>query len=238
MIGQELSNDLYTCNLKTLVWKRVELKGHKPLPVYGHSLQLVDDYLYIMFGTNGAQYNCNVYRVNLKSFESERLFDSLRLIEDARFYQTALAAEQYPDDFLLGRYRQEVVFYAGKIYAFGGGNHTGECMSLALLPAFNTSSNSWEFVNTLPDLETNSYPQKRKFHSCHLMDNHVYIFGGITTNIELDQFSLVENCTWRLSLVDMRWHKLTKLKMLVPTYFQASCQNNVTFISLYKSVCF
>lgn len=35
-------------------------------------------------------------------------------------------AEQYPNDFLFGRYRQEVTHFDGKLYAFGGGKIDGD----------------------------------------------------------------------------------------------------------------
>lgn len=54
-IGQHLNNKLYTCNLKTLVWKKHELTGTPPLPLYGSvsryfaNAQIVLHSLYFLF---------------------------------------------------------------------------------------------------------------------------------------------------------------------------------------------
>ena len=37
---------------------------------------------------------------------------------------------KYPNEFLDGRYRQEVIFYKNKFYAFGGGNIDGDAYNL------------------------------------------------------------------------------------------------------------
>lgn len=52
-------------------------------------------------------------------------------------------AEAYPNEFLFGRYRQEVVHHDRKLYAFGGGKIDGDAYGFEnvlpsnLLPLFN-----------------------------------------------------------------------------------------------------
>ena len=224
--GETLSNSLHICNLNTLVWKKYDLKGEVPLGLYGNSIVLIDDFLYILFGTNSREYCSNVYRVNIKTLESKKLFDSVELLENANFTRQLELDELYPDEFLSGRYRQEVVHYENKLYTFGGGKIDGDSYSLEILPAFNIQTNAWEFIQTHPDSSTNSFPEKRKFHSCHLIDNYIYLFGGIHTDVIMNIFHIVENCVWRLNMLDLKWTKMEQLKMPVLTYFHASCANN------------
>jgi N-acetylneuraminic acid mutarotase len=66
------------------------------------------------------------------------------------------------------------------------------------------------------------YPERRKFHSCILVDDHIYVFGGMYSDLET--FKPVENCLWRLNLNEIKWEKLN-IKMPVLTYFHAACVN-------------
>lgn len=103
--GQQTSNAIYLCNLKTLVWKRLETHGEPPLGLYGSSLILKDHYLYILFGTkSSAEFSSNVYQVNLNTLESKHVFNSTNLLNTGNFIQQQQIAQQYPDSFLTGRY--------------------------------------------------------------------------------------------------------------------------------------
>lgn len=225
--GESLSNSLYLCNLNTLVWKKYELKGEKPLPLYGSSLLMVGDYLYILFGTNAVHYCSNVYRVNIKTLESVKLFDSIDLIENSSFSQLNKLNQLYPNGFLYGRYRQEVIHYDNKMYTFGGGKIDGDAHPFDNLPVFNIETNKWEFVSTLPDLNTNTYPEKRKFHSCLRVDHFAYMFGGMYCNLEDNWvFRSVDNCVWQLNMIDLRWRRLN-MPMTCLTSFHAADRKSV-----------
>ncbi|CAF0839649.1 unnamed protein product [Brachionus calyciflorus] len=233
--GENLSNNLYICNLNTLVWKKYELKGQKPLPLYGSSLLSFGDYLYILFGTNAVQYCSNVYRVNIKTLESEKLFDSIELVENSNFRELENLNDIYPNDFLYGRYRQEVIHFENKLYTFGGGKIDGDAHSLDTLPAFNVEINKWEFVPTLPDINTNTYPEKRKFHSCIQIDEYVYVLGGMHCDVENNVFQAVENCLWRLDMSEMRWQMLN-IQIPCLTYFHAACANQKGQVFIHGGV--
>jgi hypothetical protein len=86
--------------------------------------------LYILFGTDARTYCSNVYRVNIRTLESKKLFDSIELLHKANFTRQIELNQMYPDEFLLGRYRQEVVHYKGKFYVFGGGKIDGDSYPL------------------------------------------------------------------------------------------------------------
>lgn len=40
----------------------LETTGDKPVPQYGQAVTLHDDYLYVVGGTTGFEYSCDVYR--------------------------------------------------------------------------------------------------------------------------------------------------------------------------------
>jgi hypothetical protein len=85
-------------------------------------LILVENDLYVLFGTNARIYCANVYKINLKTLQSTKLFDSISLNESVQnFTQLSELNAKYPNDFLGGRYRQEVIFFKNKFYTFGGG---------------------------------------------------------------------------------------------------------------------
>jgi hypothetical protein len=56
-----------------------------------------------MFGTSSREYCSNVYKINIATLESEKLFDSLQILEENYFNEDGLN-DQYPNQFLHGRY--------------------------------------------------------------------------------------------------------------------------------------
>ena len=87
--------------------------------------------MYILFGTDARQYCSNVYRISLKTLESYKLFDSIELKESVSNFSMQRELElKYPNEFLEGRYRQEVIFCKNKFYTFGGGNFEGNAYKL------------------------------------------------------------------------------------------------------------
>lgn len=91
---------------------------------------MIGNYLYYMCGTDAQQYCTNVYRIDITKLESVKLFDSIELFQNSSYIETQHLMQQYPDDFLAGRYRQEAVVYNEKIYLFGGGKFDGDCFPL------------------------------------------------------------------------------------------------------------
>ena len=105
--GTATSNSIYLCNLKNLEWKRLKPIGEVPLRSYGNSLILKNNHLYILFGTTSSDFYSNVYRVNLITLESVKLFDTEQLKNTAD--QLNLENE-YPNRFLDGRCIKLVCF--------------------------------------------------------------------------------------------------------------------------------
>lgn len=92
-----------------------------------------NNFLYILFGTNSHDYFSNVYRVDVKTLESKCLLDSVRLNETSNIREREHLNSAYPNGFLTGRYRQEIVLYSDKIYVFGGGDREGDASSLDIV---------------------------------------------------------------------------------------------------------
>ena len=128
--GKVLDDSLYICNLKTLEWKKYNIIGQKPEAMYGSSIFLYENFLYVMFGTNSRQFVSNVYRINIETLVSECLFNSIELLENANFRETIELNRLYPDDFLSGRFRQEVILFEKNVFVFGGGKKEGDSLPL------------------------------------------------------------------------------------------------------------
>ena len=84
-----------------------------------------------MFGTNSRIYTSNVYRINIETLFTECLFDSSKLLENASFRMQEELSIQYPDDFLMGRYRQDIILHERNIFVFGGGKSDGDSFPLS-----------------------------------------------------------------------------------------------------------
>ena len=66
------------------------------------------------------------------------MFDSISLKESVtNFMMMNELNAKYPNNFLEGRYRQEVVYYKNKFYTFGGGNIEGDAYKLDEVPNKN-----------------------------------------------------------------------------------------------------
>ena len=91
---------------------------------------LHENFIYILFGTNSQEYYSNVYKIDIRTLQSEKLFDSIQLKDSANFSTLRQLDIDYPNNFLAGRYRQEVIIHEDKIYVFGGGNSDGDAYNL------------------------------------------------------------------------------------------------------------
>ena len=61
--------------------------------------------------------------INIETLHCECLFNSVDMIENVPSYHTLIELNrQYPEEFLQGRYRQDVVVFNKKIIVFGGGS--------------------------------------------------------------------------------------------------------------------
>jgi len=111
--GEAASNQLHACHLPTLEWSHIFCTGQLPICIYGHTMTVVGNSLYVFGGTTGWEYNSDLHRLDLRSF----VWD---LVE---------VSGVRPD----GRYRHEVASVGREMFVFGGGrsNEVGlMCCSL------------------------------------------------------------------------------------------------------------
>ncbi|CAF4475798.1 unnamed protein product [Rotaria socialis] len=134
--GETVSNRLYILDLKRLQWKHCPIANQEPEQVYGASMLVHNDHLYILCGTNRWSYNTNVYDIHLPTLTCTQIGHTFDEIDE--FNEN-------------GRYRQEVYLYDQKIFVFGGGGGSGISYSLENLPVFDIDNRRWSFVHTNPD---------------------------------------------------------------------------------------
>lgn len=207
--GQTVSNDLYILDLKHLQWRRIQFPNNPPARVYGASMILNNEHLYILCGTNGSIYNSDVYDIHLPTLTCT---------------QIGFTFDEVEETFANGRYRQEVYLHDNKIYVFGGGGTSGISFSLENLPVFDLIDRQWSFIQTNPD-PIHNYPVSRKFHSVFpFSDNQIVIFGGAHTNPESFRHTVVNDNIWTFDFTKFEWSRLT-LSMPRPTYFHAAALN-------------
>lgn len=63
--GSTCSNKVYLFmpyNKRPESISALQTTGDRPLPQYGQAVTLHDDYLYVVGGTTGFEYSCDVYR--------------------------------------------------------------------------------------------------------------------------------------------------------------------------------
>ncbi|CAF0771219.1 unnamed protein product [Didymodactylos carnosus] len=207
--GQHGSNDLYILDLRQRKWKRHKLLTDPPGKVYGASMLIKNEYLYILCGTNSLRYNSDVYQIHLPTMQSIKIGHTFDEIEEP---------------FEAGRYRQEAVLHNDKIFVFGGGGILGISFSLKLIPIFDLNTHTWSFLKTIPD-PVHSYPSERKFHSVFkISENRLLVFGGAHFDIQQNQHFLVEKNVWSFDFNKLEWTKLP-IQMITSTYFHAAAMN-------------
>ncbi|CAF2833928.1 unnamed protein product [Rotaria sp. Silwood2] len=151
--GQNVSNELFILDLKRRHWTRCEFLNQQPEGVYGASMIVKNDHLYILCGTNRWNYNTNVYDVHLPTLVCTQIGYTFDEIED--FTEN-------------GRYRQEVYLYDNKIFLFGGGGSSGVSFTLENLPAFDLITHTWSYVRTNPDPIHSKYISAKSGKTGHL----------------------------------------------------------------------
>lgn len=100
------SNQTFITNLKeNKCLKLLETKGEPPPPQYGQAMVLDGQNLYVVGGTSGFGYSCNIYSLNLKS----------------KVWTPVYISKGNSRNEPLGRYRHEIAIYNSRIIVFGGG---------------------------------------------------------------------------------------------------------------------
>ncbi|CAF0810157.1 unnamed protein product [Adineta steineri] len=208
--GHHVSNDLFVLDLKRRHWKRFRIHDQQPQPVYGASMLLNDDHLYILCGTNSWIYNSDVFDIHLPTLKCKHIGNTFDEIED-------------PSE--TGRYRQEAYLHKNQIFLFGGGGVSGISYSFEHLPVFDLATQHWSYVHTNPD-PVHNFPTARKFHSIFpFHNNQVIMFGGAHFNRTTNRHIVVNDRLWIFNFEKLEWSILSSLTMPRPTYFHAAAMN-------------
>nr|AON96615.1 kelch domain-containing protein 10-like protein [Bicyclus anynana] len=203
--GNKCSNDVITWRTHENDAKLqvLEVTGARPPGQYGQSILCHDGAFYTVGGTNGFAYNCDIYRLDLRTMVWEPIF-------------VGTGQEDEP----LGRYRHEVARVGNKLYIIGGG--TGEwAFELMEIPMFDLETRTWTILTPKADdsMKDTVQPLPRKCHSAVQIDTpngaQVFVAGGTDGHGVFDDI-------WRLNLSDMRWHLMQKTVLPQPLYFHSS----------------
>ncbi|CAF1482690.1 unnamed protein product [Adineta steineri] len=209
--GHNVSRDLYMLDLKLRRWKQCTLLDQKPEPVYGASMIIKGDYLYVLCGTNAWRYNSDVYEIHLPTMKCKKIGNTFD--ESEEFFDGN------------GRYRQEAYLYEDKIFLFGGGSSVATPFSLEDLPMFDLTTHTWSFIHTNPD-PFHNFPTARKFHSIFpFRDNQIIMFGGANYDHNMHRHGPVSGNLWIFDFSKLEWSMLPSLSMVKPTYFHAAAMN-------------
>ncbi|XP_055629273.1 kelch domain-containing protein 10 homolog isoform X2 [Toxorhynchites rutilus septentrionalis] len=209
--GVNCSNKLYVCEpaKKPKEMMEIEVKGDLPPAQYGQTIVFHDGFLYTIGGTEGFDYTCDVYRLNVSS----------------RTWECAYACRQDIRDDPPGRYRHEIAFDDNNVYIIGGGT-SDSAFSLASIPTYNLKRNKWTYTATKPDpsLPLPGVPAPRKCHSCvqYHTDNgtEVIVAGGY------DGGSYYAD-VWKLNLNTFEWRLMQKSVLPYTLFFHdAACSES------------
>ncbi|XP_021185054.2 kelch domain-containing protein 10 homolog [Helicoverpa armigera] len=203
--GNKCSNDVIvwrTCNEDARL-QILEVTGTRPPGQYGQAILCHDGCFYTVGGTNGFAYNCDIYRLDLRTLVWEPVF-------------VGTGQEGEP----LGRYRHEIARVGNKLYIIGGG--TGDwAFELMEIPMFDFDNNTWRILTPKADDSSKDTiaPLPRKCHSAVQIESptgaQVFVAGGS------DGQSVFEDI-WRLNISDLQWTLMQKTVLPHPLYFHSS----------------
>lgn len=191
----------------------VETTGDGPDPQYGQAIAVLGSHLYVIGGTTGYEYTCDIYRLDLVTRRWECVY---------------ISNERFNDEDPEGRYRHEIASDDKYIYLFGGGTRE-RTFDLVSIPAFDYHLNKWIFIPTKPD-SSNGYPEPRKFHSCIQQETkngiEVVIVGGYKAE------SVYFDDVWKLNLTTHQWTCFAQTKLPYKLYFHdaSSSRNGCMYI--------
>ncbi|KAL4711694.1 hypothetical protein ACJJTC_003461 [Scirpophaga incertulas] len=202
--GHKCSNDVtvWHANPGDARLQILDVTGSKPPGLYGQAIFCHDGYFYTMGGTNGYAYNCDIYRLNLRSMTWEPVY-------------VGTGQEEEP----LGRYRHEVARVGNKLYIIGGGTNEW-AFDLMEIPVYDLDSNTWTLLIPKADETMNTcMPYPRKCHSAVQINTpeglQVFVAGGTDGgNVFHD--------IWRLNMSNLQWSLMRKTVLPNPLYFHSS----------------
>lgn len=220
--GVNCSNRIYVCQpgKKPKEMTEIEVKGDLPPAQYGQTILFHDGDLYTIGGTEGFDYTCDVYRLNVSS----------------KTWECAYACRQDIRDDPPGRYRHEIAFDGEKIYIIGGGT-SDSAFSLSSIPTYTLKRNEWTYTATKPDpnLPLPGVPAARKCHSCvqYQTDNgtEVVVAGGYDGRSYYGDI-------WKLNLSTFEWRLMQKSVLPYPLFFHDAASSSAGCMYIFGGIKF
>ncbi|XP_059614073.1 kelch domain-containing protein 10 homolog [Phlebotomus argentipes] len=219
--GMSCSNKLHIFNITTRKLKTVATTGTPPQEMYGQAMVIHEEFLYVVGGTTGYDYSCDVHRLNLMTYEWELVYH----------------CDENNEDDPPGRYRHELAYDGERIFVLGGGT-SQVAFTLSKIPAFNLRTNTWAMVQTKPDPtisqpgDKTAFPEARKCHSCVQIESphgpSAVIIGGYD--------SCFYNDIWRLDLSTLEWRCFGKLSSFRPLFFHDATVTRSGCVYIYGGI--
>lgn len=220
--GVNCSNRLYVCKpgSKPNEMTEIAVKGDLPPAQYGQTILYHDGFLYTIGGTEGFDYTCDVYRLNVAT----------------KTWECAYACRPDIRDDPPGRYRHEIAFDGERIYIIGGGT-SESAFSLSSIPTYHIRRNQWTYTETKPDpnLPRPGVPAARKCHSCvQYQTDHgaeIVVAGGYDGRLYYKD-------VWKLNLSTFEWRQMQKTNLPYPIFFHDAAASSAGCMYIFGGIKF
>ncbi|XP_055607605.1 kelch domain-containing protein 10 homolog [Uranotaenia lowii] len=220
--GLQCSNRLYVyqSRKKSKEVTEVEVRGDLPPAQYGQAILYHDGHLYTIGGTEGFDYTCDVFRLNIVT----------------RTWECAYACKPNVREDPPGRYRHEIAFDGERIFIIGGGT-SDSVFSLATIPTYDLKENVWSYTETKrdPSLPPPGVPAARKCHSCvqYHTDNGIEIIvaGGYAGRSHFGDI-------WKLNLSTFEWRLMQKSSLPYPLFFHDAASSSAGCMYIFGGIKF
>lgn len=178
------SNKLYTFNLKTYQWKKINVIGDTLPTFYGASLTICNDSVFIFGGTTGFSFSNSIYKFTFTSDE-----------EGKCELMYTIGAKPSP------RYKHKAVLLKNRyIFIIGGGKITTSFSKMEYIHYYDIQSNKWSI------LKTKNPPYYCLGHVCNYLynyDNPIIIIHGGRNHLKLKI-----NKIYKLCLSSLKWKEI------------------------------
>ena len=215
--GENCSNDCHIIRPYERTIKKLVTFGEEPDATYGQSTFLHGLWMYVVGGTDGLNYNCDVHRLNIFTGE----------------WQVVIRCQPYLETDPAGCYRHGVAFDREHelLYIIGGGSNS-TLQSFELLPMLDLKTGSWTEARTLSD-PFSPDPGIPATRLCHTMVQYdtdmgpeIVITGGCRGR------DIQFNDIWKLNLRTLRWSLFQEAQLPYNLYFHdaATSGNGLMYV--------
>ena len=205
-------SDMYKYHIVKKKWYSVGYKDKAPLARYGHALLYWNGSLYMVGGYDQHGFCCDdlyQFTPETHSWRKIQFISPLGAITIGRFHSAAVI------------YKSKILIYAGK----------GSDAIRNDLLEYDLSNHTWKRVITAKG--SPEEPPGRWGHSCNVIGDHLYIFGGRDAIMQFNEL-------YCFDLVNLKWKQLLPSQKTSPgsgyipepRYFHAgvNCDNSLFIV--------